>query len=159
MGAAGSDVRCRPSRPSPDMVTACCIARKGNFRTGPSLNAKMELIRLPQALEDTSSDDERGLIPLKRKAKVMWRSDRFLEERYEILESGDDWTEARRSEDINFTELPEVGVARKMTFNKEANSSARQRAARRKGKESEADSPPKDSLVKQETATVEEGSI
>jgi hypothetical protein len=63
-----------------------------------------------------------------------------LEDRYEILESGDEWTNARRSEDINFSELPELAVARKMTFKKDAASSARQRAARRKGKESE-DSP------------------
>ena len=144
MGAAASDVRCRPSRPSPDMVTACCIARKGNFRTGPALNGKMELLRLPQALEDSSDDERAMILPLKRRAKVTWRSDRFLEDRYEILESGDEWTNARRSEDINFSELPELAVARKMSFKKDAASSARQRAARRKGKEPE-DSPAKDS--------------
>lgn len=138
MGAAGSHVR---SRPSPDMVTACCIARKGNFRTGPSLSGKMELMRLPQALEgleETSSDDERRFSLPRRRMKVTWR-DRFLEDRYEIPESGDEWRDARKSEDINFSELPEVGVARKMTFNKEAMSStsARQRAARKKGKDRE----------------------
>lgn len=111
----------------------------------------MELMRLPQALEgleETSSDDERHFSLPRRRMKVTWR-DRFLEDRYEIPESGDEWRDARKSEDISFSELPEVGVARKMTFNKEATSStnsARQRAARKKGKESE-HSLPKEGAV------------
>lgn len=73
MGVAGSDVRPRP-RPSPDMVTACCIARKGNFRTGPALNGKMDFLQLPDAFD--SSDEDRSLrIPTAAKAKrrVRWR--------------------------------------------------------------------------------------
>ena len=147
-GVAGSDVRPRP-RPSPDMVTACCIARKGNFRHGPSLH-QMEALSLPEGYMDIASEDETMLPQATAQTsfgkfrqhfgkKVKWRPDRFLEDRYEILESGDEWTNARRSEDINFADLPEVGIARKMTFHKDAGNSARQRVARRKGHAAEPD--------------------
>ena len=138
---AGSDVRPRP-RPSPDMVTACCIARKGNFRTGPTLNGKMDLIQLPDAYDMTSSDEDRSLRSLQKKAakrRVRWHH--RLEERVQLVECGEDWTNSRRSEDINFAELPEVGVAnvaRVRTFHDAGGTgtaTARQRAARRKGKE------------------------
>ena len=143
-GVAGSDVRPRP-RPSPDMVTACCIARKGNFRHGPSLQ-QMELFRLPDGCMDmeTSEDEQIRTSSIRKHfgKKVTWRSDRFLEDKFEIIESGDEWTEARRSEDINFLDLPEVGVARKMTFHKDAGNSARQRAARKRGNTAEPDLAP-----------------
>lgn len=138
MGVAGSDVRPRP-RPSPDMVTACCIARKGNFRTGPALNGKMDFLQLPDAFD--SSDEDRSLrIPTAAKAKRRVRWHQRLEERVQLVECGEDWTDSRRSEDINFAELPEVGVAnvaRVRTFHDAGAgaATARQRAARRKGKE------------------------
>lgn len=138
MGVAGSDVRPRP-RPSPDMVTACCIARKGNFRTGPTLNGKMDLLQLPDAFD--SSDEDRSLRIPKAAVPRRVRWHHRLEERVQLVECGDEWTDSRRSEDINFAELPEVGVAnvaRVRTFHDAGGTgaaTARQRAARRKGKE------------------------
>ena len=125
MGASVSEVRPRP-RPNDDLVTACCIARKGNFRHGPTLEPRLEV------LLDWPKGGTSGTGRARCRKRVSWRRDKSLESRHEIIESGDEWTEARRSDDVDLSNLPEAGIAQRMLFSNSAGAAARQRAARRR---------------------------
>lgn len=115
MGASVSEVR---PRPAPDMVTSCCIARKGNFRHGPALQL--------EGLERLEESDE--------EKKVRWRP--LLEERLELPES-EDWARSRKNPDLDLQALPEKGVSLALRPNwqpESGQSAASKRAARRKQK-------------------------
>eukprot|EP00439_Symbiodinium_sp_Y106_P018417 s1287_g2.t1 len=116
------DVEVRPRRADSGLVSACCLARKGNFRHGPPVP-----VDIAQDWKSLAREERYG-------KKVTWCPGRMLETRYELIESGDEWTEARKSQDVDLSALPEVGAVRNMSFSP-APATARQRVAeRRKGR-------------------------
>eukprot|EP00931_Biecheleriopsis_adriatica_P112031 TRINITY_DN86548_c0_g1_i1.p1 TRINITY_DN86548_c0_g1~~TRINITY_DN86548_c0_g1_i1.p1 ORF type:complete len:161 (+),score=27.93 TRINITY_DN86548_c0_g1_i1:32-514(+) len=129
---ASEDDRLQP-RHSPDLMTSCCIARKGNFRHGPQLELFGKLHGRKNSFQLSSSDDDDFLFrdPSMRGHSVYWPPDELLETRYEIEESGDEWQEARRSIDIDHAALPECGAVGVMSFGTSAEGGARSRAAAR----------------------------
>ncbi|CAE7275011.1 unnamed protein product [Symbiodinium microadriaticum] len=84
-------VEVRPRRADSGLVSACCLARKGNFRHGPPVP-----VDIAQDWKSLAREERYG-------KKVTWCPGRMLETRYELIESGDEWTEARKSQDVDLS--------------------------------------------------------